>query len=88
MKCHYQYVSATTVRIELIAEDQHESTKLASLGTKEIPDTELEHYFKNGVSEYAKGVQTTQIRYMQFPIVALCRFEKITETIAHSLQSI
>lgn len=81
MKYHYQYISPTTVRVELIPENPQEITELKRIGKIEIQHPSLDQYYKLGVSEYAKGIQLTRVRYMQFPTVALCGFEKILSAV-------
>lgn len=76
MKYHYQYVSKTTVRIELIPEDQKETKLLNSLRA-ENDDQELKLLFQSGLSTYAPQSLIKKITFMNFPSVALCSYEKL-----------
>ncbi len=76
MKYHYQFVSNTTVRIELIAEDQKETRLLESLQTADQEDQQLKVLFNAGLSSYAPKSNLKKLNFMNFPKVALCTYEK------------
>lgn len=76
MKYHYQFVSNTTVRIELIAEDQKETALLKALQAVEKDDQQLKDLFKAGLSNYAPNSEIKKLNFMSFPKVALCTYEK------------
>ena len=76
MKYHYQYVSRSTVRIELIAEDQKETALISVLSLASEDDQRLLLLFKNGLENYSSGCSLTKINFMKFPKVALCSFVK------------
>ncbi len=80
MKYHYQYVSNTSVRIELIPEDQKEKKFMESLtGTLPAQNYDLENYFNEGLLAYQPGSKLKKTSFMQYPKVALCRFETIQQ---------
>lgn len=76
MKYHYQYVSKTTVRIELIPEDQKETTLISVLSKASEDDKRLLELFENGLENYGNVCKLTKIKFMKFPKVALCSFVK------------
>lgn len=82
MKYHYQYVSKTTVRIELIPEDQKETTLISSLSQANEDDQHLLHLFENGLENYANGYSLVKVNFMKFPKVALCKFVKSEISVA------
>jgi hypothetical protein len=78
MKYHYQYVSATTVRIELIPENKKESNLLNSfLAPNSVQNETLMDYFFKGIQFYSIGARPTLTRFMNFPTVALCSYETV-----------
>lgn len=86
MKFHYQYVSNTSVRIELIPEDQKEKKFLDSLTvTSPQQNYELESYFKEGLLAYQPGSKLKKTSFMQFPKVALCTLEAIPQSLLKDL---
>ena len=76
MKYHYQFVSPTTVRIELIPDDQKEITLLESLHSADINDQTLKVLFQEGLEAYAAGMNIKKLNFMKYPKVALVSFEK------------
>ncbi len=80
MKYHYQFVSPTTVRIELIPEDQKETTLLNSLKTAGQEDQQLKAIFNAGLCSYDSNTNIKKLNFMDFPKVALCTYEKIAVT--------
>ena len=76
MKYHYQFVSPTTVRIELIPDDQKEITLLESLHSTDINDQTLKVLFQEGLEAYAAGMNIKKLNFMNYPKVALVSFEK------------
>ncbi len=74
MKYHYQYVSRTSVRVQLIAEDPKEKQLLEKLVDPNLLDTQLEAIFHRAVENYTTGASVTKIRFMDFPNIALCSF--------------
>ena len=79
MKYHYQLVSKTKVRIELIPEDQKEIKIFESFAKDEHND-ELVKYFHLALSTYHPEALLVKINFMQFPKVGLCSFETIKKT--------
>jgi hypothetical protein len=79
MKYHYQLVSKTKVRIELIPEDKKEIGIFESFGENENND-QLTEYFRVGLAAYNNEATLARINFMQFPKVALCSFETIKKT--------
>lgn len=77
MKYHYQYVSAKSVRIELIPEDKKESILLEGSNTNMKDDAVLKKLFEVPLSTYAPNTNITKINFMDFPKVALVTFEKL-----------
>lgn len=77
MKYHYQYVSARSVRIELIPEDRKESSLLESLDSEAKDEKTLNELFSQPLTTYAPGTSITKINFMDFPRVALISFEKV-----------
>jgi hypothetical protein len=74
MKYHYQFVSKTTVRIELIAEDNREREMIISLSASTESDERLIDLFKKGLQAYSTNVILTKSKFMNFPKVALCSY--------------
>lgn len=74
MKYHYQYVSSTTVRIELIPEDQKEKAQIETFEPNDLEDTALTRFFQQGLDAYSPGAQLTKTNFMNFPKVALCSY--------------
>ncbi len=83
MKYHYQLVSETKVRIELIPEDQKE-IKLFENASIDVHHPQLLNYFQIGLAAYQQEAVLQRINFMQFPKVALCSFE-INKQVAPSL---
>ncbi|TKC10429.1 hypothetical protein FA048_09575 [Pedobacter polaris] len=82
MKYHYQFVSKTKVRIEVIPEDRKESSLLeALLQENEDNNLELTEYFRKGLSTYNGDAILTKTNFMKYPKVALCSFEISVEAI-------
>ncbi|RZL50680.1 MAG: hypothetical protein EOP00_03230 [Pedobacter sp.] len=81
MKYHYQYVSKTTVRIELIAEDKNETAKLEKFGKIANDHPEIINYYIKGLQAYHPGAELTKTNFMSFPKVALCSFKLAHELI-------
>lgn len=79
MKYHYQLVSKTKVRIELIPEDQKEISIFESFTANET-NNELAEYFRKGLAGYHPETILVRINFMQFPKVALCSFETIKQS--------
>ncbi|MGF1923766.1 MAG: hypothetical protein ACQUHE_06275 [Bacteroidia bacterium] len=76
MKYHYQLVSKSKVRIELIPEDKAETKLLKTLTqTDNEKNEQILAYFNIGLEAYSQGATPTKIAFMQFPKVALCSFE-------------
>lgn len=76
MKYHYQYVSASTVRIELIAEDKNEIALLENMKGSTLEDTRLKTLFATALESYVDDSDVTRINFMDFPKVALVSFKK------------
>ena len=81
MKYHYQFVSKTTVRIELIPEDKKDIQLIQSLAQAPEDEEQLTQLFKKGLSAYSTGTMLTKTKFMNFPTVALCNFIEAVETI-------
>jgi hypothetical protein len=74
MKYHFQYVSKTSVRIQLIPENPKESILLSTLSSSAENNPELTSFFQQGLKNYSTGATLTKTRFMDFPKVALCTF--------------
>jgi hypothetical protein len=74
MKYHFQYVSKTTVRIQLIPEKPKEAELLSTLSPSAENSPELLSLFQHGLETYSTGATLTKTRFMDFPKVALCTF--------------
>lgn len=81
MKYHYQFVSKTTVRIELIPEDKKEKELLSSF-SKEMDDPQLTELYQKGLKGYAAGTSLIRTNFMSFPHVALCGYATEANLIA------
>ncbi|WP_316766380.1 hypothetical protein [Pedobacter frigiditerrae] len=81
MKYHYQYVSKTTVRIELIPEDKKEISLIAKLSQGEEDNEQLMELFRKGLESYNTGTILIKTKFMNFPSVALCIYTISTRTI-------
>ncbi|RZK54099.1 MAG: hypothetical protein EOO91_16530 [Pedobacter sp.] len=81
MKYHFQYVSKTTVRIELIPEDKKEITLIAKLSQGEENNEQLTELFRIGLESYNAGTTLVKTKFMNFPSVALCNYTTSTRTI-------
>ncbi len=79
MKYHYQFVSATTVRIELIPEDQKETHMIERLARAGENSPELLELYTNGLQGYHLSAVLTKTNFMNFPTVALCGFLKVKD---------
>jgi len=77
MKYHYQFVSKTTVRIELIPEDKKDITLIERLTVGQEDDEELQHLFNKGLETYSAGTVLTKTKFMNFPKVALCNYTNV-----------
>ena len=78
MKYHYQFVSNTTVRIELIAANQKETRLIELLQTAGHEDQKLKAIFETGLAAYVHNASIKKLSFMNFPKVALCSYEKTT----------
>lgn len=76
MKYHYQFVSKTSVRIELIPEDNNDTLFLAQVDLDPKLQIELLAYFKTGLEVYSSGAMLDRTTFMNYPKVALCSFAK------------
>ena len=72
MKYHYQYVSPTSVRIELIPENSRETEQVNALTDLQIDHQKLSTLYQKGIQQYKANALLTKIRFMNFPKVALC----------------
>lgn len=81
MKYHYQYVSKTTVRIELIPEDKKETVLIEKLSQGEEDNEQLKELFRKGLESYNAGTILTKTKFMNFPTVALCNYTISVHTI-------
>lgn len=81
MKYHYQYVSKTTVRIELIPEDKKEALQIGSIKTGEHNHPELLSFYQQGLHHYSPDTELTRINFMNFPKVALCSFARVIQAL-------
>ena len=77
MKYHFQFVSRTAVRVELIPEDQKEIELIDQISHCKEDDVRVTELFRKGVETYSSNTILTQTRFMNFPSVALCNY--ITE---------
>ena len=75
MKYHYQFVSKTSARIELIPEKESERKLIAGLVLNGKTDDVLNQLFVKGLANYEADVTLTETVFMNFPTVALCRFK-------------
>lgn len=74
MKYHYQFVSGTTVRIELIPEYKNEIALLEALPGQPVNEELLSDFYGQGLAAYHVDSLLTNLRFMNFPKVALCTF--------------
>ena len=81
MKYHYQFVSRTTVRIELIPEDKKDTLLIERLLIGQENDEELQQVFNKGLETYNTGTVLTKIKFMNFPKVALCNYTNVAQEI-------
>lgn len=72
-------ISPTTVRIELIPEDNTEKVLLQNLSQSEQNDPILSKLFENGLGIYQSNTKLVSKKFMEFPRVALCSFENIVQ---------
>lgn len=79
MKYHYQFVSKTIVRIELIPEDQKDIALIETLSTSAENDPNLKELFRKGFEAYDSKAELTKLKFMNFPRVALCSYMPITK---------
>lgn len=75
MKYHFQLVSRTAVRIELIPEHQTEKSLLDQFIDAKEQDEQLLVLFSKGIAAYHNGATLTKIKFMNFPKVALCSYQ-------------
>jgi len=80
MKYHYQYVSKSSVRIELIPEDLKEKMLIEAITGQENDNELLKQYYQIGLDNYSNGHSLTKINFMAFPKVALCSFSQQNKT--------
>ncbi|RZJ82410.1 MAG: hypothetical protein EOO47_00630, partial [Flavobacterium sp.] len=85
MKYHYQFVSKTSARIELIPEKDSEKKLIASLALNGQTDEVLNELFVKGLANYEADVTLTETVFMNIPTVALCRFKVFKATSSKSL---
>lgn len=78
MKHHYMRISPTTVRIELIPEDNTEKKLLQDLAQSEPDHQALHTLFENGLGIYQSNTKLIAKKFMEFPRVALCSFEMVS----------
>ncbi|WP_138765731.1 hypothetical protein [Pedobacter xixiisoli] len=78
MKYHYMRISSTTVRIELIPEDNAEKLILQELAQDSTDDLGLTKLFENGLAIYQPQAKLITKTFMDFPRVALCNFQLVT----------
>lgn len=77
MKYHFQFVSKTAVRIELIAEDKRELLLLEELKSADEHYTELADLFRKAVETYDSQASLVRLKFMNFPKVALCSYHLV-----------
>ncbi|RZK00495.1 MAG: hypothetical protein EOO43_25170, partial [Flavobacterium sp.] len=70
MKYHYQFVSKTSARIELIPEKDSEKKLIADLALNGKTDEVLNELFVKGLANYEADVTLTETVFMSFPTVA------------------
>ncbi|RZK41045.1 MAG: hypothetical protein EOO90_12570 [Pedobacter sp.] len=80
MKYHYQFVSRTSVRIELIAEDKKEISLLENFDKLKEENDQLFNLYQKGLESYDLNVQLSKLKFMSFPKVALCSYSVIPKT--------
>lgn len=81
MKYHYQFVSETTVRIELIPEYKSEFALLETLSNQSADHEQLLEFFHKGLTAYQGDTMLTSTRFMNFPKVALCSFSYLPQQV-------
>jgi hypothetical protein len=81
MKYHYQFVSATKVRIELIPEDQKETALIEGLSASTENNEHLLELFRKGLEGYSSEAILAVPKFMSFPKVALCSYVIEAQTI-------
>ncbi len=75
MKYHYMRISPTTVRIELIPEDNTEKSLLQQLAHSETNNKELNVLFQKALNIYQPSALLASKTFMDFPRVAICGFQ-------------
>jgi len=86
MKYHYQYVSKSSVRIELIPEDQKEKALIEVLTVATETDPQLVALFQVALTAYSQDSTITKLKFMNFPKVALCSFVATVKPAAAAIQ--
>ena len=81
MKYHFQFVSKTTVRIELIAEDKKETTLIEKLAQAEDDNAQLIDLYNKALKAYNGHTTLIKVKFMNFPRVALCNYTTLVEAI-------
>lgn len=85
MKYHYQFVSKSIVRIEIIPEDQKDISLIETFSTSTENDPNLNQLFRKGFGAYDTKAELKRLKFMSFPRVALCFYSAVDET-ASALQ--
>jgi len=79
MKYHYQFVSETSVRIELIPEYKNEFALIEAVSDQTADHEQLIAFFRKGLAAYHLETTLTNTRFMNFPKVALCSFSLLQQ---------
>ena len=87
MKYHFQLVSRTAVRIELIAEHKTEQILLEEFINSNEQDERLLALFTKGIAAYHNGAILTKTKFMNFPKVALCSYEVVLKNLEVNTQN-
>lgn len=80
MKFHYQYVSKSSIRIELIPEDPQEKKLIEEITEWDMEDLQLRQFYQAGLENHSTGSSLTRINFMAFPKVAICAFAQTMPT--------
>jgi hypothetical protein len=85
MKYHFMRVSPTSVRIELIPENTAEKDLLQQLALSGSADPALSVLFEKAMQLYQADTVLLSKNFMEFPRVALCTYQLVTNLAKASL---
>ena len=81
MKYHFQFISKTSVRIELIPEDKKENLLIDKLMLVDEGDAELVEQFNKAIIAYDSLAVLVRLKFMNFPKVAICNYKRMSAQI-------